>query len=164
MMHINKSLLIQLELKLKNKWWYFWVLQIIALFSGAPHAIKWIRLQKGFTQSRSDKVELLNNFDMEDIDPRHSDCDERDIEERYPLSFTTLWCFKSFQIIVCRMWRKCPNITFCDLYFSANIFLEFILRVVVYKSYRPFLLFSYEKFWFKFSQKIQKFWASFKKF
>ena len=56
-----------------------------------------------------------------------------------------------------------PFITFSYLYSSVDNLLRLILGVVVYKSYRPFLIFSYEKFWFKFSQKIQRIWVFLKK-
>ena len=61
------------------------------------------------------------------------------------------------------MWKKILFITFSYLYSSADNLLGLILVAVVYKSYRPFLLFFYEKFWFKFSQKIKKFGVSFQK-
>ena len=102
------------------------------------------------------RLELLSNFDLEDMESNHSESFESDTEEKYSCFkkksiaggkqkyskkqkrydseskrcyfFTLLstlhyflMFFRSLQIVVCRMWKQFPFVTFSCLYFSADI-------------------------------------------
>ena len=78
---------------------------------------------------------------------------KRDDSESKCFYFFTLPCilhyFLMFQVVTnnsIQNVEKFPFIKFSYLYSSADILVEFILGVVVYKSYRPFLLSSYKRF------------------
>ena len=152
-----------MKIKLKIEYWSFWVLQII-------RRITW----------RITCLELLNNFDLGDMESSHSGSSESDIEEKYSCFkkrsiaggkqtsskkqkrydseskrcyfFTLpsiLHYFLMFKVVKNNSVQNVKTISFCYVFLS----LFFCRYLATTYFYRPFSLFSYEKFWFKFSQK-----------